>query len=294
MKMISLYVMSKVLINGSFFSLEDAKISPFDRGFIYGDSVYEVVLIYNGKLFFSLEHSQRMVNSLNMVHINTFDVKRISEIIDSIYNENKDIKYGFVYLQISRGIQYKRYAKADSSKPTIVGYVESILPEDFYQDKIGSTRQISSKIVKDPRRFQRNIKINSLMPMVIAKYEASLEGFDDIIFEDRLTGNISESATSNLFIVSQNGDVLTHPTGNEILPGTTRFFLIEVMKKAGFNVLETFFKKEDVYNAKEVFVTGAVKLVVPVTRVDNFTINSGIVGDISKFCQNSIMDFISK
>lgn len=283
--------MSKVLVNNKFFLPEEAKISPFDRGFVYGDSVYEVILIYNGKLIFTREHCQRMVNSLQMMHIKGFDLEKLVSIVEEIHKENIETKYGFVYLQISRGIQFKRYGKLDGLKPTIIGYVEEMKPEDFYNDTKPS---ISCKIVKDPRRFQRNAKVNSLMPMVVAKYEANKEGFDDVIFEDRLTENITESSTSNLFIVTDDYKVLTHPNGSEILPGTTRAFLIDLFKQNNIEVVETFFKKENIYNAKEVFVTGAVKLIVPVVKVDDFIINSGNIGKITKLAQDRIIEFISK
>ena len=131
----------------------------------------------------------------------------------------------------------------------------------------------------------------SLMPMNIEKIKAKKEGFNYIVFKDRESNAITEGASSNIFIVTKQNQILTHPIGNKVLSGCTRKLTIKILKEKGFDVAEKEFFEEDLFSAKEAFLTGAIKLFAPIKSID-----SKIIGDgefkITQLCTNEYKTFI--
>lgn len=282
--------MSIVYVNGSFVNANEAKISIFDSGFIYGDGIYEVALLYNGKIIDLESHFTRLTYVLTQVKFNNVpSLEELKTIFEQLVQFNANVKTGMLYLQITRGVLPSRYAKPqESERASIIAYlVECNVKLDALP------KPIDCALVQDPRRERRDIKMISLMPMVLAKYEAIEEGFNYVIFKERERGAISEGASSNLFIVNKKNEVLTHPTNNKILAGCTRKRAIEFLKEEGFVVKEEEFFEEDLLNAKEAFITGAIKLFVPIGSVNGKIIGEG-KNEVVNLCLQKYSLFVEK
>jgi D-alanine transaminase len=172
------------------------------------------------------------------------------------------------------------------SKATILAY---IIPYDISFD--AEKKAVKCELVEDPRRYRRDIKMTSLMPTNLAKISTQEKGYDYVIFKDRQSKAVTEGASSNIFIINQEGVVLTHPTGKKILNGCTRKRAIEFLKAEGFEVKEQEFFEDDLLDAKEAFLTGAIKLFAPIESVNGEKIGNGDY-EIAKFCTKKYQDFI--
>ncbi len=267
--------MSFAILNNQIIPCEEVKISPFDRGFIYGDSIYEVILIYKNNLIFSEEHINRMINSVHEVYIKRITKDEIRATIDKLKVANKDIQFGYLYLQISRGVQFNRFSEQEMES-TIFGYVEALDLESLYNKN--DRNAIKLKTIIDERRFRRDIKMNSLLPMIIAKESLKEDNFQDCIFIDKETNFINESSAANVFIVNQDDKLITPPLSKRLLPGITRKFILHIAKKIGIDVLEREFDLEELYKAKEIFLSSSIKLITSVSFVDNIQISKSEIG----------------
>jgi D-alanine transaminase len=280
--------MSRVFINGEFFDSSEAKISVFDNGFGFGDSLYEVIMLKNGKTIDMKDHILRLVNSFNIVkYITSYGYDYFFNTINSVLNENKEIKNGMIYLQITRGTNTTRYKKIKAfDDHSIVSY---IIPCEI-DSKI---KQIKCGLIPDHRRYMRNIKMTSLMPMLISKGEIEENGYDYGIYYDMHTKAITEGLSSNVFIVTHDDKILTHPNSHEILPGCTRSSIINILNKSGMDVIESRFYEKDLLDAKEVFVTASIKMVQSVSCINNSEINQSKIGYITQLCFEEYLKYIS-
>jgi D-alanine transaminase len=280
--------MSKVFVNGKFFNQDEAKISIFDNGFGFGDSLYEVMMLKNGKAIDIKQHISRLIKSFDIVKYNTnYGYDYFVNIINNILVENKEIKNGMIYLQITRGTNTTRYKKIKAfDDHSIISY---IIPCDI-DSKI---KQIKCALIPDHRRYMRNIKMTSLMPMLISKGEIEEQGYDYGIYYDMYTKAITEGLSSNVFIVTQGDKVMTHPNGHEILTGCTRSRIVDILNQSGIDVIESRFYEKDLLDAKEVFVTASIKMVQSVSHVNSNEINQSKIGNITKLCFEEYLKYIS-
>lgn len=276
-------------MNGSFVSKEDAKVSVFDTGFYYGDAIYEVVLLHDGAVVDLESHFARLKYVLKEVKFNNLPTsEELTKIIHELVERNKEVKNGMIYLQITRGLMENRYADLRSiAKPTVIAY---IVPTEIEFDILKKT-PLKCELIEDPRRYRRDIKMTSLMPMILAKINSKEQGYDYTIFKDRITKAVTEGISSNLFIVNESGMVLTHPTGKKILNGCTRKKIIEFLKAAKIEVKEQEFFEDDLLAAKEAFVTGSIKLIVPIESINGEKIGSGTAGEVASLCAQKYHDF---
>jgi D-alanine transaminase len=280
--------MSIVFLNGAFLPAKDAKISIFDTGLYYGDGIYEVALLCDGRIVDIESHFARLKYVLKEAKFNNVPpLEEIKEMLKNLVLKNKGAKNGMIFLQITRGIMENRYSKLkDIEKATIIAYiVETEISFDV------AKKAVSCELIEEPRRYRRDIKMTSLMPMNIAKMQAQEKGYDYVIFKDRATKAITEGASSNIFIITKDGIILTHPTGKKILSGCTRKRTIEFLKEAGYEVKEQEFFEEDLLDAKEAFLTGAIKLYAPIKSVNGEQIGSGEF-KIAEFCMKKYEEFI--
>lgn len=281
--------MKFVFLNGEFIQSEDAKVSIFDTGFYYGDGIYEVALLAGRKIIDLEGHFARLKYVLKEVKFNNSpSLDYLKDVIEKLVLKNSDIKDGLIYLQITRGMMENRYGDLRQiQSPTVLAYILPVNLE-FDVEKKG----INCELIEDPRRYRRDIKMTSLMPMNLSKIDALNKGYDYVIFKDRNTKAITEGASSNIFIVNQESVILTHPTGKKILSGCTRKKAIEFLKAAGHEVKEVEFFEEDLLEAKEAFITGAIKLFAPILTVNQIKIGDGSM-EVAKFCMGKYQDFIS-
>ncbi len=268
-------------VNGVYVAAEEAKISPFDRGFLFADGVYEVTAIYNGRTVDMERHLDRLERSLRELKFGTMpDRKELEEVHRRLATDN-GITEGYVYLQVTRGAYGARdFVAPDKPKLTCFAYAESRPLIDTLAARNG-TRVIS---VPDIRWSRRDIKSVGLLAQALAKTEAKAQGVDDawLVAPD---GFVTEGASSNAWIVTTEGEIITRALSNMILAGITRHALFDSLGQQGRKITERSFTLEEAKNAAEAFVTAATGLVTPVTEIDGVKLGSGKPGPITRGVQ---------
>jgi D-alanine transaminase len=265
-----------VYFNGNFLELEEVKISPFDRGFLYADGIYEVMRTYSGKLFRYNDHLERLKNSLDSIKI-------IYEGIDSLetniyklfrlnYYTNPNLS---VYMQVTRGVSFPRKHSFPDGKvsPTVFVSVTSIDNDTKIIHK-----GIKAILEEDLRWSRCNIKSISLLPAVLANQHAVEEGAGEaILIRDE---HLMEGSHTNFWGI-KNGEVWTAPLSNLILPGVTRTVILELCKKEGIKVIEQAIHKHDIKNFDEFFVSGTTTEIKPVIQIDEYIVGNGKPGEVT-------------
>jgi D-alanine transaminase len=268
-------------VNGVYVAAEEAKISPFDRGFLFADGVYEVTAIYNGRTVDMERHLDRLERSLRELKFGTMpDRKELEEVHRRLATDN-GITEGYVYLQVTRGAYGARdFVAPDKPKLTCFAYAENRPLIDTPAARNG-TRVIS---VPDIRWSRRDIKSVGLLAQALAKTEAKAQGVDDawLVAPD---GFVTEGASSNAWIVTKEGEIITRALSNMILAGITRHALFDSLGQQGRKITERSFTLEEAKNAAEAFVTAATGLVTPVTEIDGVKLGSGKPGPITRGVQ---------
>ena len=256
--------MNWTYLNKDFITREEVKISPFDRGFLFGDGVYEVIPIYERKAFLLEEHIARLGRSLVLTGIKRPKKwNKIPEIIDNLVERNLFDNQS-VYLQITRGEDSVRNHIPDPKVEPTLFITSSDLKVNPYRlnpEKKG----LAVKILEDPRWDRCDIKAVTLLSNVIAMREANIEGKDGVIFCNK--GKITEGASSNVFAVFDNL-VVTSPESNQILSGITRKHVLSLLSAKGIKALEKDLNLVDLYKAEEVWMTSSTQEIQPVRKID--------------------------
>lgn len=283
--------MSIVYLNGKYLEEQDAVVSINDAGYYYGDGVYEYIFKYYDKLIDADWHLDRLILSLEKAYIKNYPSRdEILQIIKNVADKNKQIEVGGIYLQITRGCALRTHSFINLNlKPSLM---VKLLPAEI--DFNLPPQRWSTKIVEDPRRHRCDIKMLSLMPMVLSKYDVEKEGYDEVIYYNSKIKSITEGSCYNVWIVDQNNTLITAPLGDELLAGITRKRLIEIAKAYGYKVEEKYYSKEELYNAKEVFGSDSGDFVASITSVDGKQIANGETGAITLNLYNKYIEFIKK
>ena len=256
--------MTWTYLNKEFLRREEVKISPFDRGFLFGDGVYEVIPVYEEKPFLLEDHLSRLGRSLNSTGIkNPQKWNDIPGIIHELVKKNTFSNQS-VYVQVTRGEDSIRNHIPDPKvQPTLFITSSELKVNPYRLDP--ERKGLEVKTLEDPRWNRCDIKAVTLLSNIIAMKEANLEGNDGVIF--CTNGEITEGAASNVFAVFDN-QVITTPESNKILSGITRKHIISLLNNKGIEVLETVLKLEDIHKAEEVWVTSSTQEIQPVTKID--------------------------
>lgn len=263
-----------VYLNGEYLPLSQAKISVLDRGFIFGDGVYEVVPAYHRKLFRLAEHTERLMRSLDKVHIHTGkDATFWEELIREV-SRRSEWDDNYVYLHVTRGV-----AKRDHAFPS-----PSVAPTIFamsspFKRLTEKERSVGVKVVSfpDERWLHCDIKATSLLGNVLAKQYAVAHGVQDVVqFRD---GLLTEGASANIWLVKQ-GKLLAPKRDCRILEGVRYNLLLELAAKVGVPFEERDITQEEVENADELLLTAAMREVVAITRYDHNAVGEGVPGPI--------------
>ena len=261
--------MSWTYLNKDFITREEVKISPFDRGFLFGDGVYEVIPIYERKAFLLEEHIARLGRSLVLTGIKRPKKwNKIPEIIDNLVERNLFDNQS-VYLQITRGEDSVRNHIPDPKVEPTLFITSSDLKVNPYRlnpEKKG----LAVKILEDPRWDRCDIKAVTLLSNIIAMREANSEGKDGVIFCNK--GKITEGASSNVFAVFDNV-VVTTPESKQILSGITRKHILSLLKAKGIRALEKDFNLPDLYKAEEVWMTSSTQEIQPVRKIEEIELD---------------------
>jgi D-alanine transaminase len=262
-------------VNGEIMPIDQAMVPIEDRGYQFGDGVYEYIASYEGHLFMLEAHLDRLERSMGELNYAPLDREGIKAAIEEL-NQQAGYPRAGIYIQITRGVAPRSHAfTADLSHQVVM----TIRPVQELPKKERS-KGINAITVPDIRWGRCDIKTVQLLPNSLAKQQALDADCDDAIFVSQ-HGIVREGTSSNVFIVSGKR-LLTHPLTENILPGITRMVIIQICKKIDLDVNITLFNAETLYNADEVFLTGTVTEVLPVVRIDGHVIGKGKAGPVSR------------
>jgi len=287
-----------IFLNDSFIPKEDAKISPDDRGFIFGDGVYEVIRSYNGRLFRAESHFKRLARSLEEIRIRTVKTSEVSEtsevsslvkieelkdivkrLIKDNHLEKGDAK---VYIQITRGAAPRNHAFPENTLPTVYACASPFEPP-LKKWKEG----IKVILVPDIRWARCDIKTTGLLPNILANQQAKDKGADEAIFVRN--GTVTEGSLTN-FCAVFNGVLTTFPESSYILSGITRSVVLELCRDFAIPVREFPVFEKDLDKADECMVVGTTAEVMPVVQINDRIVGNGKPGAITLRLQRAFKE----
>lgn len=264
---------SSVYLNGEYLPLDQACVPVLDRGFIFGDGVYEVIPVYGGKAFRLEHHLQRLKNSMQAVRIaNPYSDEEWSTIINGVVTRNDDGDQS-IYLQITRGVARRDHRFPGNATPTV--FVMSNLFEPVPKEQL---EQGVAAITLDDIRWQYcSIKSIALLPNILLRQQAVEQGAAEAIL--LRNGEVTEGAASNVFIV-RDGIIITPPKTDCLLPGITRDLVVEQAIEHGLAINETIIRQAELETADEIWLTSSTKEILPVTRLNGQLVGSGKPGNV--------------
>ncbi len=265
-------------VNGEIAPIQNAVVPVEDRGYQFGDAVYEFLASYKGRLFALEDHLDRLESSLQALDFEPINRNHIRDAIIATFDQAGYQRAG-LYLQISRGVAPRNHLFPQAAPPQLIITVRPV-PEIPDQLRQTGAKAIT---VEDMRWKRCDIKTVQLLPNALAKQQAVVAGADDAIFVST-RGVVREGTSSNLFKV-HGGVVETHPLSTRILPGITRQYLLSICMDQGITVEEKTFDKASLLAADEVFLSGTVTEVLPVTTIDGEKIGDGHPGPVAKKLQ---------
>ncbi len=271
----------QVFIDGEFYSKENAKISVFDHGFLYGDGVFEGIRVYNNRVFKLKEHIDRLFDSAKAIMLKiplskqeliekTLETCKRSEVYDS----------GYIRLIVSRGVGDLGLDVRKCKEPSIVIIAShiSLYPDELYEKGLKIVTVPTRRNI--PEALSPAIKSLNYLNNVLAKIEAVNAGVEEAIMMNN-EGYVSECTGDNIFIIKGN-QLITPAPHLGILNGITRTTIMALAKKAKLEVLEKTLTRYDLYISDECFLTGSAAEVIPVISIDGRKINEGLVGEHTK------------
>ena len=253
-----------VYLNGQILEEDQAFISPLDRGFTFGDGVYEVIPSYNGRLFLFDDHLKRLKTSLEKTFIPlTDDIKNLHKILFKLQQKNQFSNQSF-YVQVTRGVDRVRVHAADEKmEPTIFITSQELQDNPF---RINPNKEgLTVRLEEDIRWHRCDIKTIALLGNTLAINDPTKSMVDEIIFHK--DGIINEGSKANIFVFYK-GQILTPSLHQNILPGITRSFIIEELKKKDIEILETEITIEMLLSSEEVWLSSSTKEVQPVSKIN--------------------------
>ena len=263
-------------VDGIYQNYENSKVNINDRGYHFGDSVYEVVL-FNEGIFYDFEgHLNRLFDSLSSINIKfSFSKQSLKIIIKNLIKINR-VSFGSVYIQVSRGIAERNHSYKDMNIKPLLSIIITKKQNNLSDEAIG----VKAITLNDNRWARPDIKTTQLLPNVLAKTEANNKGAFEGIFVDS-KGYVTEGSSSNIWIINDDNEIITRALDGQILSGITRKSIAKFADLNNLIVKEKKFKKEELYKSQEVFLTSASSFVTPIIEIDNIKINNGEVGPIS-------------
>ncbi|MEM7281405.1 MAG: D-amino-acid transaminase, partial [Pseudomonadota bacterium] len=255
-------------VNNEFVSTQQAKVSVFDRGFLFADGVYEVTSVLDGKLVDNSGHMARLNRSLSELNMPwPLSPEEIVELQRQLVSRNH-VHEGTVYLQITRGSAPRDFAYPKKPEPTLVMFSSS---RPLVENPAAITG-ITVITTPDIRWARRDIKTVGLLAASMAKQSALDQGADDAWFEE--DGVITEGTSNNAFIVDAQGNIITRQVGHKILAGITRSSVMALCQSEQYHLVERPFTVAEAHEASEAFVTSASTFVLPVVSIDGHRIGN--------------------
>lgn len=278
--------MSIVYLNGQYIPIEQAQISVLDRGFLFGDAIYEVIPVFNNKIFRLPQHLKRLRASLDAIKLTlAYDDVQWRNILNNLIQHNPDCQS--IYLQISRGAQAQRQHHFSSSTQPTLFMMCNPATNIAKSDAIKGVKAITLPDI----RWQRcDIKTTSLIGNVLLKQQAQQADAEDaILIRD---GMAIEAASSNLFIVQPNSDmIITPPVSQQILAGITRDLIIELCDLHHIPLLEQPISEQQLHQAQEIWLTSSSKGITPVIQLNEAQVGDGRIGKNWYNIQQKFLDY---
>jgi branched-chain amino acid aminotransferase len=272
--------MTKVFINGKLYDKNEAKVSVYDHGLLYGDGVFEGIRVYNRKVFRLREHVERLYESARHIWLEIpMSREQMTEaVLDTVrVNDKKD---GYIRLVVTRGAGSLGLDPRKTSDPQVIIIVDdiSMYPPELYQN--GLEIVTASVIRNHPAALSPRVKSLNYLNNILAKIEAIRAGCLEAIMLNH-NGEVAECTGDNVFLVKK-GVLRTPPVNDGALEGITRNAVMELARAAGITVQEATLTRHDVYAADECFLTGTAAEVIPVVKCDGRAIGTGKPGPITK------------
>lgn len=269
-----------VYLNGRLIPEDEAKVSIFDRGFLYGDGLFETMRAYAGKIFRLEKHLQRLFRSAELISLPLSGGEE--GLKEAVYRTLKanNLKEAYLRLTISRGQAGRGPDIADYLPPNIIITARplALCPRKWYEEGV---KAVVVKVGRDETSVLSRIKSLNYLPSILARLEARNKGADEGLMLNR-QGHLAEGAASNIFLVL-NGKLVTPSRESGILPGITRGAILELAPQAGgLKISEREIKRAELREAEEAFLTNSLREVVPLTRVEGHPIGAGRPGKITK------------
>ncbi len=265
-------------VNGRYLAHGTATIHIEDRGYQFSDGVYEVCEVRGGCIIDQRRHLARLKRSLDELGIAVpMGEAALAAVMRECMRRNR-VRDGIVYLQVTRGVARRDHGfPPPGTPPSIVVTARNI---DLAGNERIAAEGMAVITVPDNRWERVDIKSISLLPNVLAKQAAREQGAKEAWFVDR-NGHVTEGSSSNAWIVTKGGKVVTRPADNGILRGITRTVLLDVIKAQGLELEERPFTVDEAYGAREAFLTSASQIVMPVVRIDDRPVGNGAPGSIA-------------
>ena len=270
--------MASVFLNGEFMPMAEAKISPMDRGFLFGDGIYEVIPSYAGRCIGILPHLQRMQAGLQAIGMPLpMDIEAFKTVITRLISDNGSGNLG-IYIHVSRGADIKRSHAFPLNVPQTVFAFAFEIPSEPVADKskVKGFRVISTE---DLRWKRCQVKSTSLLGNVMHFQQGQDAGVNETILFNK-DGFLTEASSCNVFMVKDNV-ILTPPLDNQLLPGITRQLLLDMLKRdQNFQVSEQAVHMDELRVADEIWLTSSSKEIAPVIELDGQPVGNGEIGDM--------------
>ena len=273
-----------VYVNGEYVPEEEARVSVFDRGFLFADGVYEVTSVLDGKLVDFAGHAARLARSLGELDMAApADDAELLAIHRELVARNA-LQEGAVYLQVTRGAADRDFAFPDDAAPTLVLFTQA----KRLSDNPAADKGIRVITIPDRRWARRDIKTVQLLYPSMGKMMAKAAGADDAwMVED---GAVTEGTSNNAYIVTDTGKIVTRHLSTEILHGITRAAVLRFAREAQMEVEERAFTVEEAQNAAEAFITSATAFVMPVVEIDGKPVGTGTPGRVAMRLREIYLD----
>lgn len=270
--------MDWAILNGKFIDRSKAVVDVEDRGYQFGDGVYEVIRVYNGAMFAVKDHLERLCRSTKSIDINVdYSDEELKSLLEELINRNS-LKDGIIYLQISRGVSPRSHAfPAERVTPALVAYTKNV---DRPADKLEAG--VNTLLTDDLRWLRCDIKSLNLLGNILAKQKASEKGCYEAI--QHRGEEVTEGSSSNVFIV-KNGVIVTHESNNLILKGITKDVILRLCEKNKLAFEERAFTLTELGQADEVFLSSTTAEVMPIVEIDGKSVNGGTPGPVTRKLQ---------
>lgn len=279
--------MEYVILNGDLIERSEAKVDIEDRGYQFGDGVYEVIRVYNGKMFTADEHLERLLESARKIELDIpYSIGQLKQMLAEMIERNK-LELGIVYMQFSRGTSPRNHAYPGADvAPVLTAYTrETSRPVESMRNGV------KASLIEDIRWLRCDIKSLNLLGNIMAKQKAAQSGCFEAI--QHRGDTVTEGSSSNIAIV-KDGTLYTHPATNLILNGITRRKINEICRENGVALEESAFTKDDLLDADEVFMSSTSAEITPIIEIEGKPIGNGSPGPITNKLQNLFEEAIEK